>query len=457
MRHIYHSLVLALTTFSVAHAQLTKNLQGCAETYDDMVDYFPEKTTPTSTTGFTVVYEKSYKIVKNVASNEELVLYQCGTPKPSRAGNKIKYFAVPLQGVAVTDTTTTSFLEILGLRGAIKGLGSAEYAVSACLQKMASDNLLMRLGYQETSNNTYLESNTNFQAVLDGYSSGEFSPVRVTVPASADDSPLKRAEWVKLISLFFNKEAAANTYYDGVVAEYTCVSTNAKSAAKPKVVAWINYFPAYPEFSQPAQWFIDTASYKAAFTQDAGGVAPKVSGSGVYTSASDFLSALKSIDADIVIDQSYMPDVTKDPYDQFKIAYGLKETSDDDIKKQYKFAKNDQIWRVDANRSPAGADGWFETAIAMPDAVIKDLAAIVAGGATSNDGFEWFRNASKKQTVIVTESSACSDVTASVTPAFAVEKCEVKLENGVTNAGESVQVPSMYTIALSAILAVFLG
>lgn len=38
--------------------------------------------------------------------------------------------------------------------------------------------------------------------------------------ASADAGPLHRAEWVKYLALFFNREAAANVFYSRVAASY---------------------------------------------------------------------------------------------------------------------------------------------------------------------------------------------------------------------------------------------
>ena len=61
-------------------------------------------------------------------------MYQCGTPKPTVA-NATLTLPVPVTNVSIGDTTIVTYLELLGLRSAIKySTGGAAYISSPCIQ-----------------------------------------------------------------------------------------------------------------------------------------------------------------------------------------------------------------------------------------------------------------------------------------------------------------------------------
>ena len=68
----------------------------------------------------------------------------------------------------------------------------------------------------------------------------------VLFPATADPGPLNRAEWVKYVAAFFNKEIDANSLFGNVKSAYTSLKrlVEAKRAAAPREarakVAWLS-------------------------------------------------------------------------------------------------------------------------------------------------------------------------------------------------------------------------
>ena len=68
---------------------LTNNItDGCVESYDESVDYFPQKTAVTYAEGFTLEYFNNYKVLTvgapwlGAEDSATYVLVQCGTPNP---------------------------------------------------------------------------------------------------------------------------------------------------------------------------------------------------------------------------------------------------------------------------------------------------------------------------------------------------------------------------------------
>jgi iron complex transport system substrate-binding protein len=64
--------------------------------------------------------------------------------------------------------------------------------------------------------------------------------------AYADPGALNRAEWVKFVAIFFNKEVEANKLFSTITTTYKQLNTSARAAAAaaggPAKVAWINKF-----------------------------------------------------------------------------------------------------------------------------------------------------------------------------------------------------------------------
>ena len=69
-----------LLTLSLPFAKC--NSKECVTDYEEGKDYFPIKVKPIESEKWSVTYENSYKIVKNLAGDKSYLLYQCGTPQP---------------------------------------------------------------------------------------------------------------------------------------------------------------------------------------------------------------------------------------------------------------------------------------------------------------------------------------------------------------------------------------
>lgn len=58
--------------------------------------------------------------------------------------------------------------------------------------------------------------------------------------ATADPGPLQRAEWIKFLAPFFNKEVEANKVFDNIKLAYDKANLTGSAEASGAKVAWIN-------------------------------------------------------------------------------------------------------------------------------------------------------------------------------------------------------------------------
>jgi iron complex transport system substrate-binding protein len=288
MKHhhlIYGLLVALLIAFSISTvtAQEANLLDTCVADFDAEVDYFPEKVEVTQSTGWSVEYFNTYKVVTvnrpwaNAAETNaaQYVLVQCGTPPPV-AYDDVPMIEVPTGRVIALSTTYLPHLVQLGLVDHLIGLDSFLYVNSAeVVEKIDAGELI------EVGNG----SSINVEMVLDAepevvfaYGSGfpEYDAHPALIESGvfvalngdlAETSPLGRAEWIKFTALFFNAEAEATALFDEEVTAYeelAALTADIPAEERP-LVLW-DAFSGYDE-----AWFVPGAqSYSGQLLRDAG-------------------------------------------------------------------------------------------------------------------------------------------------------------------------------------------
>lgn len=75
--------------------------------------------------------------------------------------------------------------------------------------------------------------------------------------------PLNRAEWIKFLGLFFNKDAAATMSFDQTANTYNTTKANAPKKATPPVMAFVDLYTYPPDTA----YEVSLAPYKVQYTQ----------------------------------------------------------------------------------------------------------------------------------------------------------------------------------------------
>ena len=232
---------------------IVNNFQECATSYDQETDYFPDKTVAEYAKEWQVEYFNNYKVVTvdtdTAADSENLIHYvlvQCGTPAPALSGDLADAMVVqvPVQRYWEGGGATYAALDALGALDKVIGVntrtsGHENYFLPDVVARVTQDDI-----HEETSYGDDLE------LILEGepdvyfqYNGPDWlaNALDVGVPAihysPFSEGPLGSAEQVKFVSLFFNLEARANSYFQPIADEYNRVKELAQAqSASPSVL-----------------------------------------------------------------------------------------------------------------------------------------------------------------------------------------------------------------------------
>lgn len=416
---------VAITLCSIA--AVTADQRGCITSFDPNYNYFPStfsdqpfaiplgQTLVSTARDFTVQYFNSYKVVRNQRYSLTFVLYQCGADVPKYVpaadvkGDAVRYFEIPLQNVAIDSSVQAGFFQLLGLAPTLKQV--SDLTVAPCIQKLLKQDKLQ-----------VYNSTTFTGPVIEAFQETDAPRNHISFDTTTDPGPLKRAEWIKYLALFFNAEEKAEAVYKKIEESYNCLNGSASKGTKP-TVAWLSYFDG--------KWTLSGAPYKMQFVLDAGGknvpVAEKL-GSAISKdynmSVAREVTALHAAleDVDVVIDETYLkggPATYSMAIftDNLKIVKGTK----------FKFVSSENVWSI-YNRnsgSPQFAVDWFEGAIAQPQLVLADLISIIHPEVTTSTSINYFYNIAMAQSAVSLTVDDCTvDPLAAVEPS--IPTCFVK-------------------------------
>ncbi len=256
--------------------------RSCVENFSPETDYFPAKSTVNFAKNFTLEYHNNYKVLRTLnpagdgaADNgSAYVLVQCGTPPPKLEGPlaKAQVIDIPIRSLAALSTTFVAALALIDEVPALTGFSGLEYLTTPAAQKLADDGKIANIG---TNGQVSVEEVVSLQPDVllsdgNGASPGEIEKIAgagVKVVLDTDwleQSPLGRAEWVKFISTFFNKEAQANGRFDQIASRYSSLATQAQQTSSRPTVFTNTVFQGV--------WYMPGGnSYPAHLIKDAGG------------------------------------------------------------------------------------------------------------------------------------------------------------------------------------------
>lgn len=388
-------------------------------------------TAPSVASHFSVEMHDSYKVVRSTQAgcNNAYILYHRGTEKPN-LGSEYKYFATPLQRVALTQTVSNTFLEILGVSSAAAVISS--YTTSACLHKRVEDGLAVEYvgpsnpwgGGNDTEHAMQMQS---VDAVFtdpfgaSGFEAGDFGAKTICVAETYETEQLSQAEWIKFYGLFFEKETEAATAMCGTASRFACSSIAANAASLSQGTTYQPPKAAFVSKDYTGNLKINTVPKAMALLRHAGAVFPDMSAyasrrvmhfSGDYeegyrfdaSAVDEFHEVLAMFD--VVIDESY-------PYMQTQesiaTAYGIPEGV------AIPAFVSGRVYTLDKTMSHNGlASDIYESAIAEPDGYLADLIAVIhAGGLSSAEAASttsFVRHAASGSVMLATSETCANPV-----------------------------------------------
>ena len=315
--------------------------------------------------GFDIFYTGDYKtvVVYNPWNDGEIqqtyYLVNNDTIKTPSDGIKI---LIPIDNLAISSSTHVEFLNLLGELSTVKGVCTPHLIYNDTLRSRYAVGQIQSLGDAHNVNLEqllHLRPDVYFAA---SYNQQDEQAKRLQQSGVnlvfnnewTEQSLLARAEWIKFVAAFFNKEQLADSLFSQIERDYLAASVIAKSVElRPTVMAGGNF---------KGTWYMPSgASYMACLFADAG--ADYFYKDEISTSASlalNFETVLTHFhDADIWLNA---PTTTLDALFQMDSRHRL-----------FRSAREGRVYAFYRRTLPDGANDFWESAVARPDLVLKDL------------------------------------------------------------------------------------
>jgi iron complex transport system substrate-binding protein len=352
-------------TKSLKSTSLTK----CSTVYDPQVDYFPNKVKVTESKGFTVEYHRNYKVVsvknpwRNSDTTFQYVLVQCNTPIPTRFKNA-QIIQVPINSVVVMSTTHLPLLDKLGLVDRLTGVTDFKQVNTPSVVQKIKAGELKEVG---RSNNTNVEKVLEIKPELVttygvGNPKSDSHPklIEAGLPVAIiaeymESSPLGRAEWLKFMALFFNRETEAEKVFNDMATKYRSI---AKIASQAKIKPTV-----FSGFDSRGTWYIPGGdSYAAKFISDAGGD---------YIWKDDRSTGSLNLSFEQVFDRAQTAEIWINSSQAWRTTSDIMNT--DRRYTKFRAVKNAKLFNPTARMNATGGNDFWEGGTANPDVVLADL------------------------------------------------------------------------------------
>jgi len=321
-------------------------------------------------TSLAIYKQNGYSIVKvinpwpNAEKDFTYILKEKNATVPD---SLIKYntIQVPLESIVVTSTTIVPYLEMLGVENKLVGFPHTDFISSVKTRKLIDNGTVKNVGQNEKLNMEMLIDRSpelivtfgidNNNPMLDNLTK---SGLKVLIQADwMEQSPLGKAEWIKLYGALFGKEKEAKNQFETIVKNYKDALA---LVATKKPTATVLYGSMYQD-----QWYVAKAnSWVAQFIKDAKAnyLWSDVAGTGsIGLSFEQVLEKAKS--ANYWIASGSYKTVTE--LNAINPHYS-----------QFDAFKTKQVYTFEGKTGATGGTIYYETAPSRPDLVLKDYIKI---------------------------------------------------------------------------------
>lgn len=377
MNRLLRFIVIGILTLSLipaaagAQPAVEPVLEGCVETYDPAINYFPVEMDVNYATGFEIEYHNHYKVIsvtdpwQGAETVFQYVLVQCGTPAPDLEGEYLVIEVPVARAISMSTTYIPHFVD-LDLVDRLVATDETDFIYSPEVRERIDAGEIAEIGGSSAVN---VELTLDLEPdIIFTYGSGfpEYDAHPALLAAGLnvalngdymEETPLGRAEWIKFTAAFFNREAEANAVFDAQVEQYTRLADLAASVEqRPTVLVNAMY---------SGTWYVSGGgSFIAQMIDDAGGS---------YLFADEPAAGGIPLDFEVVLDRAQDADFWLNPNFWYSLADGLAE---DERYAEFDAFQNDRVFNSVARTLPTGANDYFERGATHPELILADLIAI---------------------------------------------------------------------------------
>jgi iron complex transport system substrate-binding protein len=273
---------------------------------------------------------------------------------------------VPVKKIVVTSTTHIPSLEMLGVENSLIGFPNLNYISSEKVRNRIDAGKIKELGNNQNLNTEILIDSA--PDVIVGYGIDNNNPTLDNLQKSGlkvllngdwnEQTPLGKAEWIKLFGTLFGKEATAKKLFDAVVTSYQKTAVLAsKTSTKPTVLAGAIY---------ENQWYLPQGnSWGCYFFKEA---------NATYLWANSTGTGSLSLSFETVLEKAQNADIWIGP-GEFTSLQDM-QTSNPHYS-QFKAFKNKKVYSYSTKKGKTGGIIFYELAPNRPDLVLKDMLKIM--------------------------------------------------------------------------------
>jgi iron complex transport system substrate-binding protein len=301
---------------------------------------------------------------QGATSGYTYLLVPKGEPVPEHDSD-VKIIYTPITSIVCTSTSHIPLLDYINETEKLVGFTSTDYISSSKMRKRVEEGHVQELGIDKGINLELL-------AVLKpdlvmGYTMSsdykQFSQIEklgtpVVINAEyLEKHPLGRAEWIKFMALFFNKEKEADSIFNAIEESYLQVKAIADTiTSRPRLISGIVYGDAWflPGGQNYASKILKDAGCHYLWEDDPSHGFLELSFEGVYE---------KAHDADLWIGVG-----------SFKTLHEMKIA--DQRYTRFKPYQQKQVYTYDARVGSKGGSEFMELGYLRPDIILKDLVKI---------------------------------------------------------------------------------
>ena len=370
---------------ATAPAPSANALDGAVAEYAAGVDYFPEKVSVAYAENFTVEYFDNYKVVTVAqpvpgGEPESYVLVQRGTPAPELSGALAGAAAieVPVESIFSGATTHLPFLVDLGVVDRLTGVGSASLIhAEPVLARVASGAAIEYAAAGPVDAETVIE--TAPEVLISVGVDDEAYPILqgagVAVVSGTEwlePTPLGRAEWIKYVAVFFNREGEAEARFATIERAYLDLVSRAAAVAKrPTVMTGVLF---------DGVWYAaGGGSFVARLLDDAGAAYVWAENGDAGSIPLDFESQLEQAqDAEFWINVSLFWSTVSDA------------AAEDSRYESFEAYQTGNVWNYSRIQNAGGGLEYFERGASRPDLVLADLLKVFHQDLVPEHALIWY-------------------------------------------------------------------
>lgn len=322
--------------------------------------------------GFGIVYYKHFKLVNIYnyvgvkTDTSQYILIKRGGVIPGGFPNA-QVVETPIRSIIGMSSMHVALIDFAQADAILTGLGSLKYVSSPAIRNDIKAGKIKEVGQESTLNNELVLTMHPDLIMAVGNANAKVNRFKILTDAGIpvvqnseflESTPLARAEWVKLLAAFLNKEELVNKKFAAIATEYNKLVQLAKKATvKPHVIT-----------TMPVKgtWYVPEGnSYLTHFIQDAGGTSKWSDVKGIGTLPLSF---------EVVAPEALKAD--------FWLNIGYVNSKQDMIGRDSRFAdfkpfKTDHVYNYNKKTNDAGANDYWESGAVNPQVVLSDLIKIL--------------------------------------------------------------------------------